>query len=256
MQIEPLIIEPIPAFEDNYIWALRENGRVVVVDPGEAAPVERYLAKVSARLTAILVTHRHGDHIGGIAALVAKNPVPVYGPAREAAEVVTHPLRDGDRVAVLDVEFEVIEVPGHTLGHVGYYRPGALFCGDTLFGAGCGRVFEGTLPQMHASLARLAMLPPDTQVYCAHEYTQSCLRFAKTVEPDNTALDARIAAVAAQRAAGQPSVPSTLAEELATNPFLRWSAPGVIAAATARLGHPPANDAETFGAIRVWRDSL
>jgi len=249
-------IEPILAFEDNYIWALRENGQVVVVDPGEAAPVERYLAKVGARLTAILVTHRHGDHIGGIAELVARHPVPVYGPAREAAEVVTHPLHDGAHVTVLGVEFEVIEVPGHTLGHVAYYRKGVLFCGDTLFGAGCGRVFEGTLSQMHGSLARLATLPPDTQVYCAHEYTQSCLRFAKTVEPDNAAIDARIAAVAAQRAAGQPSVPSTLADELATNPFLRWSAPGIIAAATARLGHRPAHDAETFGAIRVWRDSL
>lgn len=249
-------IEPILAFEDNYIWALRENGQVVVVDPGEAAPVERYLAKVGARLTAILVTHRHGDHIGGIAELVAKMPVPVFGPAREAAEVVTHPLRDNDRVTVLGVDFEVLEVPGHTLGHVAYYRKGVLFCGDTLFSAGCGRVFEGTLTQMHASLARLATLPSDTQVYCAHEYTQSCLRFAKTVEPDNAAIDARIAAVAAQRAAGQPSVPSTLADELDTNPFLRWSAPGVIAAATGRLGHRPASDAETFGAIRIWRDSL
>lgn len=249
-------IEPIPAFEDNYIWALRENGQVALVDPGEAAPVERYLEKVGARLTAILVTHRHGDHIGGIAELVAKYPVPVHGPAREAAEVVTHPLRDGERISVLGAEFEVIEVPGHTLGHIAFYRPGILFCGDTLFGAGCGRVFEGTLPQMHASLARLAALPPDTLVYCAHEYTQSCLRFAKTVEPDNAALDARITSVAAQRAAGQPSVPATLAEELATNPFLRWSAPGVVAAATAWLGHRPANDAATFGAIRVWRDSL
>jgi hydroxyacylglutathione hydrolase len=249
-------IEPILAFEDNYIWALKEGDQVVVVDPGEAAPVERYLEKVGARLTAILVTHRHGDHIGGIAELVARYPVPVYGPAREAAEVVTQPLRDGDRLTVLGSEFEVLEVPGHTLGHVAYYRPGMLFCGDTLFGAGCGRVFEGTLPQMHASLARLAALPPETLVYCAHEYTQSCLRFARIVEPANAALDARIASVAAQRAAGQPSVPSTLAEELATNPFLRWSAPGVIAAASARLGHRPANDADTFGAIRVWRDSL
>ncbi len=251
-----IAIEPILAFEDNYIWALNSHAQVVVVDPGKAAPVLRYLEKVGARLTAILVTHRHGDHIGGIAELVAKFPVPVYGPAREAAEVVTHPLRDGDRVAVLGVDFEVLEVPGHTLGHVVYYRKGMLFCGDTLFGAGCGRVFEGTLEQMHTSLARLAGLPPETQVYCAHEYTQSCLRFAKTVEPDNAVLDKRIAAVAAQRAAGRPSVPATLAEELATNPFLRWSAPGVIAAATKRLGHAPANDADTFGAIRVWRDSL
>ena len=166
--------------------------------------------------------------------------------------------RDGARVTLpaLGVYFMVLEVPGHTLGHISYYRPGVLFCGDTLFGAGCGRVFEGTMAQMHASLARLIDLPPETLVYCAHEYTQSCLRFAHTVEPDNAAIATRAADVAELRAAGQPSVPSTLAEELATNPFLRWNAPGVIAAATARLGHHPANDAETFAAIRIWRDNL
>lgn len=251
-------IHPIPAFEDNYIWVLRTNDHVTVVDPGEANPVLRYLETSGAALYAILVTHRHGDHTGGIAEIVARYPVPVYGPAREAAEVVTHPLADGDRVVLpaLGVDFNVLEVPGHTLGHVAYYRPGMLFCGDTLFGAGCGRVFEGTMVQMHASLARLAALPAETRVYCAHEYTQSCLRFAQTVEPANAAITVRRAAVARQRAAEQPSVPSTLAEELDTNPFLRWNAPAVIAAAAARLGHPPANDAETFAAIRSWRDSL
>jgi hydroxyacylglutathione hydrolase len=142
------------------------------------------------------------------------------------------------------------------LGHVVYYRPGVLFCGDTLFGAGCGRVFEGTLEQMHASLARLATLPPDTQIYCAHEYTQSCLRFAQMVEPDNAAITARSADVARLRAADRPSVPSTLADELATNPFLRWHSPAVIAAAAARLGHLPVSDAETFAAIRIWRDNI
>jgi hydroxyacylglutathione hydrolase len=250
-------IEPIPAFEDNYIWALRAHGRAAVVDPGDAAPVLRFLEANGDRLEAILVTHRHGDHIDGVAELVARCAAPVYGPAAEAHTVVTRPLHDGARIRVLDVDFTVIETPGHTLGHVAYYaREVGLFCGDTLFGAGCGRVFEGTLPQMHASLASLAALPADTLVYCAHEYTQSCLRFAKIVEPDNHAIDSRILAVAARRAAGLASVPSTLAEELATNPFLRWSAPAVIAAATARLGHPPANDADTFGAIRLWRDSL
>ncbi|MDP1654274.1 MAG: hydroxyacylglutathione hydrolase [Rhodocyclaceae bacterium] len=251
-------IEPIEAFEDNYIWAIRHGGQVAVVDPGEAAPVWRFLEATGDRLCAILVTHRHGDHIGGIAELVAHYPVPVYGPAREAAEVVTHPLADGARVTLpaLGVYFMVLEVPGHTLGHIAFYSAGMLFCGDTLFGAGCGRVFDGTMAQMHASLARLAELPPETRVYCAHEYTQSCLRFARTVEPDNAAIDARTADVAKLRAAGQPSVPSTLAEELATNPFLRWHAPGVIAAATARLGHPPGSDAETFSAIRLWRDNL
>jgi len=250
-------IEPILAFEDNYIWALRHEGKVAVVDPGEAAPVERFLKQTGDRLGAILVTHHHGDHTGGIAELVARYPVPVYGPAREAQAVVTHPLAEGDRVTLLGVDFVVMEVPGHTLGHIVYYaREGLLFCGDTLFGAGCGRVFEGTLAQMHTALARIAALPATTQVYCAHEYTESCLRFAKTVEPNNAAIAARIESVKCQRAARQPSVPSTLAEELATNPFLRWQAPGVIAAATAHLGHPPANDTETFSAIRIWRDQL
>ncbi|GAB1395173.1 hydroxyacylglutathione hydrolase [Rhodocyclaceae bacterium] len=250
-------IEPIPAFEDNYIWAIREGDQVAVVDPGEAAPVERYLEKVGARLTAILVTHHHGDHTGGIAELVARHLVPVYGPTREAQAVVTHPLAEGERVTVLGIDFTIMEVPGHTLGHVVYYaRDVGLFCGDTLFGAGCGRVFEGTLTQMHASLACIAALPAATQIYCAHEYTASCLRFARTVEPDNAAIAARMEAVQRQRNVQQPSVPSTLAEELATNPFLRWQAPGVIAAATAHLGRPPANDTETFSAIRIWRDQL
>ena len=251
-------IEPIKAFEDNYIWTIRNGDQVAVVNPGEAAPVLRFLDETGTRLCAILVTHRHGDHIGGIAELVARHPVPVFGPALEAAEVVTHPLADGNRVALpeLGVDFTVIGVPGHTLGHIAFYSAGLLFCGDTLFGAGCGRVFEGTLEQMHASLARLAALPPATQVYCAHEYTQSCLRFAHVVEPDNAAIAARNAAVSRLRAAGKSSVPSTLAEELATNPFLRWDAPAVIAAATARLGHPSMNHAETFAAIRIWRDTL
>ena len=253
-----MLIEPIKAFEDNYIWALRHGGQVAVVDPGEAAPVLRFLDETGTRLCAILVTHRHGDHIGGIAELVARHPVPVFGPALEAAEVVTHPLADGDRVALpeLGVDFTVTGVPGHTLGHIAFYSAGLLFCGDTLFGAGCGRVFEGTLEQMHASLAKLATLPLETQIYCAHEYTQSCLRFAQVVEPDNAAIAARKSDVARLRAAGQSSVPSTLAEELATNPFLRWDAPAVIAAATARLGHPSMNHAETFAAIRIWRDTL
>ena len=253
-------VEPIPAFEDNYIWTLRHDppgDTVALVDPGEAAPVLRWLAQTGARPEAILVTHRHGDHTGGIAELVAKFPVPVYGPAREAADVVTHPLRDGDRVTVLGVGFEVFDLPGHTLGHVAYYASDVgLFCGDVLFGAGCGRVFEGTPERMHSSLARIAALPPRTRIYCAHEYTASCLCFARTVEPDNAAIAARIQHVAALRASGAPSVPSTLAEELETNPFLRWRSPGVIAAAALRLGRPPTGDAETFAAIRQWRDSL
>lgn len=248
-------IEPILAFEDNYIWALRHQGQAAVVDPGEAAPVQRFLEKVGARLTAILVTHHHGDHTGGITELAARHPAPVYGPAREAQALVTHPLDEGSHITLLGADFVVLDVPGHTLGHVAYYaRDVGLFCGDTLFGAGCGRVFEGTLAQMYASLARIAALPAKTPIYCAHEYTESCLRFAQTVEPDNAVIAARIESVKRLRIAGQPSVPFALAEELATNPFLRWQAPGVIAAATAQLGRRPANDTETFSALRRWRD--
>jgi hydroxyacylglutathione hydrolase len=254
-------VVPIPAFEDNYIWALRDmrvTRQVALVDPGAAEPVFRFLEKTRDRLCAILVTHRHGDHIGGIREIVARHPVPVYGPALEASEVVSHPLAHGARLVLpaLGIHFEVLHLPGHTLGHIAYYRPGMLFCGDTLFGAGCGRVFEGTLAQMHASLARLAALPRDTQVYCAHEYTQSCLRFAQQVEPGNAAIAARSDYVARLRAVDEPSVPFTLAEEFETNPFLRWNAPEVIGAATARLGHAPADAAATFAAIRQWRDSL
>lgn len=251
-------IEPIKAFEDNFIWALRQDGQLAIVDPGEAGPVLRFLETSGDRLCAILVTHRHGDHIGGIAEIVARHPVPVFGPSREAAEVVTQPLRDGATVSIpeLGAEFTVIDVPGHTLGHIAFYSDGVLFCGDTLFGAGCGRVFEGTMAQMQASLARLAALPPETLVYCAHEYTQSCLRFAHTVEPDNAAIDARSAKVDKLIGAGRPSVPSTLAEEFATNPFLRWQSPTVIAAAATLLGHAPADEIATFGAIRLWRDKL
>lgn len=250
-------IEPIPAFEDNYIWALRDATGIALVDPGEAQPALRYLERHGVPLRAILITHRHADHIGGVGEIVARHPAPVYGPAREAREVVTHPLTEGDRLRVLATEFDVLAVPGHTRGHIAYYACDVgLFCGDTLFGAGCGRVFEGTLDEMYATLARLAALPAQTRIYCAHEYTASCLRFAQCVEPDNAAIAARLEQVAARRAAGQPSLPSTLAEELATNPFLRWHAAGVRAAAARRLGHPPSSDAETFAAIRLWRDAL
>ncbi|MDO8930942.1 MAG: hydroxyacylglutathione hydrolase [Rhodocyclaceae bacterium] len=254
--MDALEIIGLPAFADNYIWVLRRGGHAAVVDPGDAAPVLDYLAASGARLCAILVTHHHHDHIDGIDAIVARHPVPVYGPATEGIAAVDSPLADGDRVVLpeLAAEFAVLGVPGHTRGHLAYYRRGTLFCGDTLFGAGCGRLFEGTPEQMQASLARLGALPDDTGIYCAHEYTQANLRFAVAVEPDNSAVQARAEEAAALRNRGAPTIPSTLALEHATNPFLRWEAPTVIAAATARLGHAPADAVEVFAAIREWRN--
>jgi len=254
----PVEIHPLPAFEDNYIWALQSGAAVAVVDPGDAAPVMRYLEETGGHLAAILITHKHGDHTGGIAELVARWPVPVFGPATEDIPHCRHQLRGGEHINVpeLGIDFEVIAVPGHTLGHVVYYRRGMLFCGDTLFGGGCGRVFEGTMTQMQSSLARLADLPPDTAVYCAHEYTQSNLRFAHAVEPNNAALQARRESVAKRRAAHLPTVPSLLADELATNPFLRWSSPDVIAAATTHAGKTPRDAVETFTAIREWKNGF
>ena len=234
----------LSAFDDNYIWVLRANGNAVVVDPGDAAPVLAHLAATGDRLAAILLTHHHGDHVGGVGELI-KNcincgaaPPMVFGPAAENIEGVSHALDSGERISLesLDLELDVLAVPGHTRGHLAYFGAtigvdGALFCGDTLFGAGCGRLFEGTPAQMHASLAKIAVLPAPTFVYCAHEYTQANVRFALAVEPGNAALQARAEEVAQLRATQQPTIPSTIAQELQVNPFLRWDAAEVIAAA-------------------------
>jgi hydroxyacylglutathione hydrolase len=251
----------LPAFDDNYIWLLRANGHVAVVDPGDAAPVLQHLAQSGDRLCAILATHHHGDHVGGVAELLAHAAVPVFGPAVENIAGVSHALAGGEHITVpgIAADFEVIAVPGHTRGHLAYYGPslgaaGALFCGDTLFGAGCGRLFEGTPAQMQDSLARIAVLPAPTLVYCAHEYTQSNLRFAAAVEPGSLAVQKRSAEVAVARAARQSTVPTRIDVELETNPFLRWDAPAVRAAAAARLGHEPADAVETFTAIREWKN--
>jgi hydroxyacylglutathione hydrolase len=257
--MNPLEIIGLPAFADNYIWILRApSGAVAVVDPGDEDPVLRYLEASGTRLCAVLVTHHHGDHCGGVRALVAAHPAPVYGPAAENIGGVDHPLVDGDRVALPDlgIEFEVLAIPGHTRGHLGYYRRGLLFCGDTLFGAGCGRLFEGTAATMQASLARIKALPPETAIYCAHEYTEANLRFAAAVEPDNAEIWQRAAQAAQLRARDLPTVPAPLAQELQTNPFLRWDAPAVIAAAQQRLARPAADAVDVFAAIREWKNAF
>ena len=245
----------IPAFKDNYIWLLRKGASAVVVDPGDASPVLEVLEGEGLTLSAILITHHHADHQGGVAGLLAHFPAEVFGPAAESITALAWPLRGGETIGLpaLGVQFEVIAVPGHTRGHLAYYGAGCLFCGDTLFGAGCGRLFEGTPAQMFDSLTRLAALPEQTAVYCAHEYTQANLRFALAADPGNRLLQQRADDVALARAKGWATVPSTLALEAATNPFLRCSEPALIASAQGRAA--PANDPlEVFTALREWKN--
>ena len=249
-------IVPVSAFRDNYVWTLRRGKHAAVVDPGEAAPVLDYLAREGLALAAILATHHHADHVGGIAELRETFDVPVYGPRGEPIATLTHPVAEGDRVSVpeLGVSFSVLDIPGHTRAHIAYYGAGALFCGDTLFACGCGRLFEGTAQQMYASLQKLAALPDDTKVYCGHEYTLANIGFAKGVEPRNAALASREDRDREKRAAGRPTVPSTLGEEKATNPFLRCREPAVVESVNKYLGARVADPVQVFAAIREWKN--
>lgn len=251
---------PLPAFDDNYIWMLHDGHEAVVVDPGDEGPVIAALQAHALTLVGILVTHHHADHVGGVDALRPYLKGPVWAPAGETTPEPNQPLADGDTLVVLGRSFEVIEVPGHTAGHIAYAERGAaesplLFCGDTLFSAGCGRMFEGTPAQFHHSLQRLAALPGDTQVCCTHEYTLSNLRFAAAVEPDNAARQTHQAWCEVARAEGRPTLPSRLATERAINPFLRCAEPGVMAAARA---HGAADDSgpAVFAALRRWKDGF
>ena len=253
-------IIPIPAFRDNYIWLLREGRHAAVVDPGDAAPVLAYLDANGLELAAIIATHHHGDHVGGIPDLLRRFDVPVYGPAQEAIPGRTHALGQGDAIVVpgIGVAFDVIDIPGHTAGHIAFYSAGQeiLFCGDTLFAAGCGRIFEGTPAQMWASLSKLAALPGTTRVHCGHEYTMANLRFAAAVEPANPDLPARTAREQAKRDAEVPTLPSTIADERATNPFLRAGVPGVATAASAHAGRALTNLVDVFAELREWKNGF
>lgn len=254
-------IEALPAFSDNYIWLLQdpELGHCAVVDPGDAAPVESWLARnPDWKLTDILVTHHHFDHVGGVEQLKAATGARVSGPANEKIPARDLALDEGDEIQVLGQTLRVIAVPGHTLGHIAYYQEelDLLFCGDTLFAAGCGRLFEGTPEQMHDSLSRLAALPTNTAVYCTHEYTLSNLRFAQATEPDNQAIAQRISDVTQWRENDQISLPTNLKLELATNPFLRPQSRTILQKLDERNGSRERTPAQVFAELRAWKDNF
>jgi hydroxyacylglutathione hydrolase len=256
---------PLPAFADNYIWMLQDGASAIVVDPGDAKPVFDALARSNLKLAAILVTHHHADHVGGVDELRAATRAPVYGPAGETIPEPYAPLAHGDTAQVLGLRFQVLDVPGHTSGHIAYYLPPEaawdgvplVFCGDTLFSGGCGRLFEGTPRQMLASLDALAALPGETRVCCAHEYTLGNLRFARAVEPGNTQLTQYLAQCEALRERGVPTLPSRMDTERSVNPFLRSRQAAVRAAVQAHAGlASPAADVDIFAALRQWKNNF
>lgn len=251
---------PIPAYKDNYIWMLfnPENHAAVVVDPGEAAPVLEKLFREKIKLVGILITHHHWDHTNGVVGLLEHFKVPVYGPTQEAANVVTRPLKENDQVKIPEVnlDLKVLDIPGHTLGHLAYYNNEFVFTGDTLFTGGCGRIFEGTADQLYDSLSKLAALPENTKVYCGHEYTEQNLKFAMAVEPTNHALKQRIQNVAVLRAKNLPTVPSTILEEKQTNPFLRCTASSIIEPVEKQAQAKLENSVAVFASLRKWKDSF
>ena len=256
-----LNVRPVRAFSDNYIWLIespRAQGRLVAVDPGDAAPVLAELQRSGASLAAILLTHHHPDHIGGVPELLRHGAVPVIGPDDSRIAQRTRTVHDAEQLDLADLglTFEILQVPGHTLSHIAFWGHGALFCGDTLFSAGCGRMFEGTPRQMNDSLTKLRNLPPETRMFCGHEYTAANLRFALTVDPANAAALDYQGRVERVRAAGSPTLPSTLDLEGRVNPFLRCDVPTVVSAAEIHAGKSLKDPAEVFGVLRTWKDQF
>ena len=252
-----IAVTPIRAFSDNYIWLLYRDGEAFVVDPGDAAPVLEALASRRLALKGILITHHHLDHVGGLLQLKQATGCPVWGPTNSPATELDHTLTENDAVPVLGSMFRVLAVPGHTLDHIAFYcgDQDLLFCGDTLFVGGCGRVFEGTPSQMRASLAKLSGLPSATRVFCAHEYTLSNLRFAALVEPDNQALQQTLRECEERRRQEQPTVPSLMGDELRYNPFLRWSSPAIRQTLADQGRLVDDSDDGVFAAVREWKNT-
>jgi len=255
-----LNVTPISAFTDNYIWVIihSPSKHCLIVDPGQSEQVIEFINHENLHPIAILLTHHHADHVGGAANLREYYNIPVYGPALENIPSVTHPLTGNETLSIteLNAHVQVISIPGHTKGHVAYYTEGLLFCGDTLFTGGCGRIFEGNAEQMLQSLNCLATLPDTTLIYCGHEYTQANLAFAQTIDPNNPALELRITETNDLTERGIPTVPSTLYIEKQTNPFLRCDCPAIIAAATTHSGRILSNTAEVFTTIRLQKNSF
>ena len=258
-------IIPVRAFKDNYIWVIRDHCDAAVVDPGDASPVLDYLSREKLNLIAILNTHHHNDHVGGNAALLQEFNVPVYGPASESIPTLTHRLREREEteneesnayLPEFSVTLRVLDIPGHTAGHIAYYGANLLFCGDTLFACGCGRLFEGTAPQMVRSLEKLSDLPNNTQVYCGHEYTLSNIRFARVVEPGNQALIEREKTVENLRKLNAPTLPSTIGLEKAINPFMRCNQPEIIENASRHAGKRLNDPVDVFTALREWKNNF